>query len=310
MPAVSVIIPTYNRAAFLAGAVQSALQAGSDLEIIVVDDASTDDTPEVCKELSGIRYIRLPRNQGLAAARNAGILASSAEFVAFLDDDDLRLPHTLDAQVRALRAAPEAALVYGRVLAGDPLRRLPTGQVLPPHSPQGDVFWELLAGNFIPVPSVVARRQNLIEAGLFRSELRAVEDWDMWLRISEHFPFIAVEETVAIYRLGNSSSGQLTSNRVYMFREMLRVQRMAMQSERARNASARSNRIRRQLCDMAYDVLVYEAAGALIEHDKQTAREHLHLALQIFPFRLPAFWLLLRSLVGRSAVRRTGALAG
>jgi glycosyltransferase involved in cell wall biosynthesis len=310
MPAVSVIIPTYNRAAFLAGAVESARQAGTDLEIIVVDDASTDDTPEVCKDLLGIRYIRLSRNQGLAAARNAGVLASSAEFVAFLDDDDLRLPHTINLQVRALKAAPEAALVYGRVLAGDPNRRLPTGKVLPDHCPQGDVFWELLATNFVPVTSVIARRSNLIEAGLFDSELRAVEDWDMWLRLSERFPFIAVEETVAIYRMGNSSSGQITSNRVYMFRQMLHVQRMAMQSERARNASARSNRIRRQLCDLTYRMLVYEASGALAERDKRAAREHLRLALQLYPFRLPALWLLLRSLVEGSVIRQSGVLVG
>jgi glycosyltransferase involved in cell wall biosynthesis len=310
MPTVSVIIPTYNRAAFLAGAVESARQAGTDLEIIIVDDASTDDTPEVCKELSGIRYIRLPHNQGLAAARNAGVLASSAEFVAFLDDDDLRLPHSIDFQMRALTAAPEAALVYGRVLAGDSHRRLPTGQVLPDHCPQGDVFWELLATNFIPVTSVVARRRNLIEAGLFQSELRAVEDWDMWLRLSERSPFIAVEETVAIYRMGNSSSGQITSNRVYMFRQMLRVQKMALQSERARNASARSNRIHRKLCDLTYRMLVYEAAGALAERDKQATRENLRLALQLYPFRVPALLLLLRSLVGKWAAPQSGALAG
>jgi glycosyltransferase involved in cell wall biosynthesis len=310
MPAVSFIIPTYNRPALLAGAVKSARQAGSDLEIIVVDDASTDDTPEVCKQLSGIRYIRLSHNQGLAAARNAGVLASSAEFVAFLDDDDLRLPHSINLQVRALRAAPEAALVYGRVLVGDSHRRLPTGQVMPDHCPQGDVFWELLATNFIPVTSVVARRSNLVEAGLFHSELRAVEDWDMWLRLSERFPFIAVEETVAIYRMGNSSSGQITSNRVYMFQQMLRVQRMALQSERARNASARSTRIRRKFCEWTYDVMVHEAACALTERDNQTAREHLRLALQLYPYRLPALWLFLRSLVGGSAVRPSGALAG
>src|SRR6185369_16143661 len=116
MPRVSVIIPTHNRAAFLPAAVDSARHAGSDLEVIVVDDDSTDETSEICQTLPEIRYIRLPRNVGLAGARNAGILASSAEFVAFLDDDDIRLPDSLDSQLRALDASPRAAFCYGRVL--------------------------------------------------------------------------------------------------------------------------------------------------------------------------------------------------
>src|SRR5712691_6880535 len=123
MPKLSVVIPTYNRAALLPAAVESARRAGSDLEIIVVDDASTDDTREVCRRLAGVRYIRSSRNAGLAAARNTGILASSAELVAFLDDDDLRLPGSLDSQITALKAVPEAAFCYGRLLSAG-LRQL------------------------------------------------------------------------------------------------------------------------------------------------------------------------------------------
>ena len=89
MSTVTVVITTYNRAQFLQRAIQSALQAGSDLEVVVVDDCSTDDTPEVCAKLSNIRYVRLSANHGLAHARNVGIAESSSEFIAFLDDDDL-----------------------------------------------------------------------------------------------------------------------------------------------------------------------------------------------------------------------------
>ena len=92
MPSVSIIIATCNRPQFLPGAVASARAAGTDVEIIVVDDASQDETAAVCAQLPGINYIRLERNQGVAGARNLGILASTAEFVAFLDDDDLRYP--------------------------------------------------------------------------------------------------------------------------------------------------------------------------------------------------------------------------
>jgi glycosyltransferase involved in cell wall biosynthesis len=148
MPALSVIIPTHNRAGLLPAAVESVRRAGSDLEIIVVDDASSDDTPRVCERLSGIRYLRFEENQGLSQARNAGILASSAELVSFLDDDDLRLPGSLDAQRLELEAAPDTAFCYGRLLAVDAVHQLPTGDIIPKICPTGDVFWDLLDAEF------------------------------------------------------------------------------------------------------------------------------------------------------------------
>ena len=289
MPQVSIIIPTHNRAALLAETLESALQAGSDVEVIVVDDASTDDTAQICRKLPNIRYMRLARNSGVAEARNIGVLASSAEFTAFLDDDDLRLPGTIDAQIQILRTEPDVALVYGRVLMGDS-RRVPTGQVLPPSCPQGDVFWELLTSNFILTNSVVARRQSLITAGLFRARYSPAEDWDLWLRMSEHSPFKAVEDAVAIYRSANPASCQATSDHVKMFREILNVQATAMRSARARgvNAAKRSE-IRRRLREMIYNVLIYEAGCALAEGNKVMARNELLFALRVCPFSTPLF---------------------
>src|SRR2546423_5488708 len=86
MPQVSVVITTYNRAQLLQRAIESAWQAGPDLEVIVVDDCSTDETPEICSRLPSIRYVRLNTNGGLANARNVGIAECSSEFVTFLDD--------------------------------------------------------------------------------------------------------------------------------------------------------------------------------------------------------------------------------
>src|SRR5688572_10955142 len=90
MARISVIIPTHSRPHLLPRAVESALAAGTDVEVVVVDDASTDETAEACRALKGIRYIRLAHNQGVAGARNVGVLSSTAEYIAFLDDDDLR----------------------------------------------------------------------------------------------------------------------------------------------------------------------------------------------------------------------------
>lgn len=299
MPRVSVIIPTRNRAAFLPRAVQSAKQAGSHIEIIVVDDGSTDGTPGVCRQLSGIRYIRLPQNVGLAGARNAGILASAAEFVAFLDDDDLRLPDSLDSQVRALDASPTAAFCYGQVLIADPLRQLPTGEILPQRCPSGDIFWELLEQNFIPVVSVVARRKALMECQMFSDEKR-VEDWELWLRMTESRPVVAVQEPVALYRRANSSSGQLSSDFTKMHQYIRSVHESALKRPRAATASrSQRRRARRRFVNGLYRSLLYEATAALASGDRRTARGINREAVQLRPLRGRAdlaFLTLLRAL--------------
>lgn len=299
MGMVSVIIPTCNRADFLPGAIESAKQAGSHLEIIVVDDGSTDETPEVCRQLSGIRYIRLPHNVGLAEARNAGILASTAEIVAFLDDDDLRLPGSLGAQVRALEASPTAAFCYGQVLIADPLRRLPTGEILPEHCPAGDIFWELLEQNFIPVPSVVARRNALIESQMFNDK-QGIEDWELWLRLTESHPVVAVQEPVALYRKSNGSSGQLSSNFSTMYRYMRLVQEAALKLPRAAAASrSQRRRARRGFVTRLYRPLFCQVMVALAAGDRETARAFTREAVRLRPLRGRAdvaFLKMLRSL--------------
>jgi len=108
MPRVSIIIPTRNRCALIPRAVESARLAASDVEIIVVDDASEDQTQEVCKDWTDVRYIRARRRLGIGGARNVGVIASSSEYISFLDDDDVRLPHSIDAQVESLKARSSA----------------------------------------------------------------------------------------------------------------------------------------------------------------------------------------------------------
>src|SRR5690349_9295348 len=151
MPDVSVVITTYNRALMLPHAIESARNAATNPEVIVVDDCSTDNTPAVCAEIDGIRYVRLSTNSGLASARNTGIAESSSDFISFLDDDDLRLPGSLDQQLRAITVDEKLALCYGQALIGDARRQLPTGEIYPLHCPHGDIFWELLEDNFIPM---------------------------------------------------------------------------------------------------------------------------------------------------------------
>jgi glycosyltransferase involved in cell wall biosynthesis len=297
MPKVSIIIPTHNRAALLARAIESAQHAGADSEVIVVDDASTDNTPDLCAGLAGIRYVRLSSNRGTAQARNVGIAESSSQFIAFLDHDDLRMSGSLAVQLRALDAEPEAAFCYGRCLIADARRQLPTGEIYPENCPEGDVFWQLLENNFVPLVSVVTRKRCLVERNLFNPELLLVGDWDMWLRLTERYPVVAVAEPVAIHRRANAVSRQMSSDSVAMYRQMLLVQEMALRLPRARSAPLwQRRRARRRLLNLACKAMVGEASNAMSEGDPQSARVKLREAFRFRPFRTMAsgrlVWLL------------------
>src|ERR1044071_9505084 len=114
MPRSSIIMAPHSRPQLLPRAVESARAAGIDVEVIVIDDASMDETAGVCRALKGIKYLRVERNQRVAGARNIGLVASKGEYISFLDDDDMRLPGSLALQIELLARNPDAALVYGQ----------------------------------------------------------------------------------------------------------------------------------------------------------------------------------------------------
>lgn len=210
MPTVSVIITTHNRPHLLPRAIESAREAGKDVEVIVVDDASTDDTAHICRQTPGIRYVRVERNQKVAGARNIGILHSRADYITFLDDDDVRLPLSLDLQIEALSSAPQAGLIYGQALVADQ-RGVVTGDYHPKRCPHGDVFWELLCRNFIPCGTAVFRRACVFRIGLLDQSVPGVDDWDLWVRVAALYDVMALERPVMIWRRSTPTSGQGTS---------------------------------------------------------------------------------------------------
>lgn len=298
MPSVSVIITTYNRAQLLPRAVESALRAGSDLEVIVIDDCSTDNTAEVCAALKNIRYLGLRTNGGLAHARNVGIAESSAPFIAFLDDDDLRLPDSLPLQLKALTSDHRNAFCYGQALIGDAQRQLPTGEIYPLTCPQGEVFWELLEDNFIPMPTVLARKSSLLEHGCFDTSLKLIEDWDMWLRLSEHHSVAVVEQPVAIHRKAVAKSGQMCSNSAAICRQAFRVQQRALNRPRALAApKAKRRHAQRKFRNRAYEILMTQATDSIHAGDAKSARANLRDAFRFRPLRTMASgrlpWLLI-----------------
>ena len=202
MAQVSVIIPTYNRAGFLAGAVKSVLaQSFKDLEILVVDDCGSDDAAAVVKSIgrAEVRYLRHDRRRGGAAARNTGILESSGEHVAFLDDDDEWYPEKLARQMNAMLASPaEVGGIYTGyfiVNRGDGQIR---GQIVPTE--RGDIYPALLAGNCIGGTScMLLRRSCFDQIGLFDERLPSFQDYDLWLRASRKYHFDCIREPLLRY---------------------------------------------------------------------------------------------------------------
>jgi glycosyltransferase involved in cell wall biosynthesis len=200
IPVVSVITPAYNQASYLSQAVQSVLeQTCQDFELIVVDDGSTDGTPQVLAGIQDprVRAIRQP-NAGLSAARNTGLRACRAPYVTFLDADDFFMPDKLAVLSAYLEQHPDIGLVGGGTQVVDQVGR-PLREII--KSPGNLGLFELLAGNPFTVTSVMVRKEWIDRVGVFDETLRACEDWDMWLRLAyAGCRFEWVEHVVGAYR--------------------------------------------------------------------------------------------------------------
>src|SRR5438552_8047267 len=285
MPKVSLIIPTHDRPHLLPRAVESARAAGRDVEIIVIDDASTDETAEVCRNLNNIKYVRVERNQGVAGARNIGIFRSTTRYIAFLDDDDLRLPGSLDIQVEALEANPEAGFVCGAMIMADQDYQ-PTGEVVRPRHPGGDAFWELLELDFPVMPlCTVIRKQCLLRAGLLNRHISGIDDWDIFTRIAELYPIRVIEESVGIYRQPTPFSGQGSSARAAQLHRAARHQRNLLRLPRAMAAPPGKRRAaRKRMLNRIAENLLWNAAQYLPHGEFGPAYANISVALRLHPF--------------------------
>jgi glycosyltransferase involved in cell wall biosynthesis len=199
---VSVVIPTYNRRHLVVEAIESVLaQTYRPLEIIVVDDGSTDGTEEELSRFKDkLRYLR-QENRGPSAARNLGIRAATGEFVALLDSDDLWEPAKIEKQVALMERSPQVGVVFCEIQR----LNVTTGETVVRHCPRdlrGDLRRELLRRNCVigSDSAVVVRRACFDQIGVFDEGLQQAEDWDLWIRISRHFHYDFVAEPLVTIR--------------------------------------------------------------------------------------------------------------
>lgn len=288
---VAIIIPCFNGERWLKDAIESALaQDYAPYEVILVDDGSTDDSPRIAQRYSDRVKVIHKENGGLVSARNAGVEATDAEVVSFLDPDDLFFPEKLKVQAPLFQENPKLALCYADCEVIDEKGNyLHIIQRDPSKGPGS--FNELVVQNFIPSPTVMVRVKALKKAGGFDGSLKYCEDHEMWIRLAAKCPIAHVPETVASWRLHGSNASlsikhyegelQLTER----LREMYpHIQRLAQK----RN----------------FHTYVAMGDSYLAKGDRRTARKYYLRAAASLPFRRRGYVRLVSTLIGGFAVDR------
>lgn len=290
-PRVSVVITCYNYAHFLAECVYSVLrQTEAPLEIIIVDDGSTDETPQVAApfaEMAGITYLRR-ENGGQAVAKNTGIAAARGDLIAFLDADDVWQPTKLAKQV-PLFADPLVGVVYSRARWVDEntnaVDRGDGGKYLRPR--RGRVTDWLFHDNFVWFSSSVVRRSCFDEFGTFDETLKMGIDWDLWLRISTRYQFDFVDEPLLDYRVGHAQQMSKNLDLRYSSTDRVMDRFLATFPGEASKSAVRS----------AYYLTYCNRASYLSTIDRQKALDYVFRAMKLKPYSSDAYRQLIRLLI-------------
>jgi glycosyltransferase involved in cell wall biosynthesis len=289
MPVVSVVISTHNRAGLVGAAIESVLnQTFRDFEVIVVDDASEDDTEKTVRSFrdARIRYIRHPVGKGDAATRNTGIRNATGEYIAFLDDDDEWLPEKLRLQVHFCEAGgPELGGVHTArwtIHTATGKRSLTS---LPGCSPDD------LSRNRITTSSMLLRRRCVESVGLFDERFPCCSDFDLWIRISRQFSLGYIKEPLVNYYVHGNS---LSSNPAVKVRglEMLAAKHREFFATSVAANSRRQRTIGIKYCYVG---------------DMKKARAAFSRATWIDPWEVRNYFYLLLSLLGPARFRKVMA---
>lgn len=302
-PLVSVIIPAYNVAKFIGEALNSVFaQSFTDYEVIVVNDGSPD-TSELERTLAPymprIVYIK-QENQGVSAARNNGIKAARGSFIAFLDGDDVWLPHYLEVQVQRIQADPSIDVLYPNVIMfGD--SSADDGEEFMTICPSnGEVTFERLLRQECNVSNCsIARKETIVRAGMFDESLRSVEDFDLWLRVIKGGGRIVYHRDVlARYR---RRQGSLTADPIWLSEHVLAV----LDKVKKRDDLTASERVTVENQHEHFHALLrlHEGKHAFFSGDTAGAIEGLTEANRFFRNRKTSFTLMMLRVAPRLLLR-------
>ena len=285
VPRVSVIMPAYNGSAMIGEALRSIEdQTYRDLEVVVVDDGSTDDTARICRDRPGLRLIS-QENRGTAAARNRGIREARGGLIAFLDQDDLWAPDRLAAQVPILEAEADVGLVFSNFDAFGDLSehqgvRFDDAKVIDRIS-GGMAFASLFRKNLIHPATVLVRKDCLDEVGPFDESIY-FEDYDLWLRIARRFPIRYVPAPLASVR---HHEGNKRSDAVALQRSALHIVERA-----ARECPELAEQLGRRAVNKKVAKMHYYYGRALLEAGRRReARKSFYRAVSLYPTK-GRFW--------------------
>ena len=227
MPKVSIVSPTYNHAKYISECIDSALtQNYPNLEIIVVDDGSTDNTPAILKSFSDkIRYIRQD-NRGIGAARNTGIRAAKGDLIAWLSSDDTFLPDKIAAQVQMFQQNPALGIIYTDYIVIDTQGK-ELGIARCPQIPSERFVREILVSNPINSSTILVKKECFNKVGYCNEKLKVDEDGHLLLRIAKHFKFGHIAQPLGQYRVHHAN---MSRKRGIVYRSIESVRLEALSS--------------------------------------------------------------------------------
>lgn len=293
VPRVSVVMPAYNRASLIVESIQSVLsQEFIDLELIIVDDGSTDATREIVLSLedSRIRYV-YQDNCGVVVARNTGLGLARGEYVFFLDSDDILLGNAIEKAIKVMDKHPEVAFCYGQAYLMDEKRRifgLRRQRGRQSYVRKG--IWEIekatADGNYIPTSTIMVRRTCLSKVGFFDNAFHSgSEDFELWVRLARSYSVAYIAEPLVKYRVHNSS---ITSARRLAEIEKsnsIIIERILNDPEICFSLSLEKSRVYVRM----YQRLAYYAYGG---RDMKISRDYLFRSLRTQPeWYMKVLWL-------------------
>jgi len=295
-PRVSIVIPTYNRSAIVRRAIDSVMaQTFTDLEVIVVDDGSTDDTRAALAGYPERVRAVYQENAGPAAARNHGMRLARGEYIGFLDSDDVYLPTNVEAHVRRFAETPEAGLVYCGLEVLDKDGRH-VKEILPDPRDRGIVLDRLIRYNFITSSTVLMRRAAMEAAGTMSTSLWFAEDWYYWLRVALRFPIEFVDQVLVRYQRSAISLSHGTPIGTAADRNMLMLEQVFADPDLGpRLAPVRAETYRRAYANYASMALETLQLGL--------ARRLSLRAIAARPFAWASYPLLVKSCLGTGVLR-------